>query len=114
MSVALDCTSAIRPTREEFKLVPTVAVLVARDTNNAMVAPMAGSDSLCLAGARNLESGGRFMSLRLARRREKFFNLTHYIKKFCKWYTFNATFKDVAAINYITASYKKIVYSRQL
>jgi hypothetical protein len=72
-----------------------VATLVARNANEAIVAPMVGSGGDCVWH----ESGFS--------RRTDVFTLICSIKKFYKFSTFNAIFKDNAAINCVTVKHKQ-------
>jgi hypothetical protein len=77
-----------------------VETLVARNANEAMVAPMVGS-----AFGGSLESSGRFcvgaFGRNLASVAVKMFShLIYFMKKFYKFCTFNTICKDNAAINY--------------
>jgi hypothetical protein len=57
MSITLDWTiSPSCDVKKNLNYVLTVATLIARNANEAMVAPMVGSDGVCFW----LESGGRF------------------------------------------------------
>jgi hypothetical protein len=89
-----------------------VVTLVARDANEAMV----GSGGFRIG--RSLESGSWFcvsvFGSNLASVTVKMFShLIYFTKKFYAFCTFNAIFKDDAAINCITFQHKKF-HSRQL
>jgi hypothetical protein len=86
-----------------------VATLVARNENEAMVAPMVGSGGVCVLR----ESGGRFcvgaFGRNLASVAVKMFSHLIYSKN--KFYTlcaFNAICQNYAAINCITFQHKKV------
>jgi hypothetical protein len=88
-----------------------MATLVARNTNE-VAAPMVGSGG-------SLESGGWFCVVPFGRNLASFdakmsTNLIYFTKKLYKFCTFNAIFKDNAAINCITVQHNKQFNSRQL
>jgi hypothetical protein len=95
-----------------------VATLVARNANEATVAPMVGSGGVCV-WRESVESGGRFCVGAFGRNLasvvvKSFSGLIYFIKKFYKDFTFNAICKDNAAIKCITVQHTKKVNSRQL
>jgi hypothetical protein len=112
MSVTLDWTSApLVSCRKNLNEVLTVATLVARNANHAMVAPMVGSGEVCFW----LESGVRRSVLCWCvwqesgfSRREDVFTFNLLKNKLYKLCTFNAICKDNAAINCITVQHKKV------
>jgi hypothetical protein len=63
----------------------TMATLVARNVNEAMVAPMVGSDGVC--GGGSLESGGRFCVGKLGRKSG--FSNSKYV------FTFDLLYKEI-------------------
>jgi hypothetical protein len=91
--------------REKVKVLK-VATLVARNTNEAMVAPMVGS-----AFGGSLESSGQFcvgaLGGNVASVAVKMFPHLIYSKKLYTFCTFNAIYKDSATINCITVQHKK-------
>jgi hypothetical protein len=102
--------------RKKFKLSSDGRELVARNSNEAMVALIVGSGRVCVW--QESESGVRRSVLCWCRDLasvavKMFSHLIYYMKTFCKSSTFNAICKYNAAINCIIVQYKKI-HSRQL
>jgi hypothetical protein len=114
MSGKLDCTSApfVRWGKKS-RLILSLATLVARNANTAMVAPMVGSGGVCIwreYGVWTMAVG--FVLVRLAgiwlqSPWRCFHVLIYCIKTFHKCCTFNAICKDNAAINCISFRHKK-------
>jgi hypothetical protein len=82
-----------------------VATVVARNANEAMMAPMVGPGG-------SLESGGRFCVGAFGRNLtsvavKMFSHLIYFIKKFYKFCIFNAIRKDNFAINFIAVQHKE-------
>jgi hypothetical protein len=80
----------------------TVATLIARNGNEAVVAPTVGSGEASVW----LESGFS--------RRKNVSYLIYFIKKCYKLCTLSSVCKDNAATNCITYRHKKKIHSRQL
>jgi hypothetical protein len=94
-----------------------MASVVAGNTNKTMLAPMVGSGGVCIW--QKSESGSRFCVYAFGRNvasvdMKMFSNLIYFIKEFYKCCTFNAVFKDNAAIICITVQHKDKVHSHQL
>jgi hypothetical protein len=88
-----------------------VKPLVARNANEATVAPMMGS-----GGVWSLALGGRFCFVAFGRNLasvavKMFSHLIYFIKTFYKFCTFNAISKDNAIVNCINIQHKKGSFS---
>jgi hypothetical protein len=84
-----------------------VATLVARNANEAVVAPAVGSGGVCVL----CELGGRFCVGAFGRNLasvavKMFLHEIYVVKKFYKFCTFNAICKVNAAINCISVQHK--------